>query len=258
MPRFLLTLLILAGAVPALIYGGMTLGFRADMVDLGTLFGAMRGWLIKALLGAAAIEMALAIYALLKGRSGLSGLALAFGIVSLAMALGPIQMFKTAQSEGVPPIHDITTDVEDPPQFIATAAMRKVCEDPKTEKGCMNPPEYDREQTAQQLEAYPDIKPILVNADADDAFDASLKAARAIGLDIVEKDRSRGRVEGTATTRWFGFKDDVVIRVRPREGGAVIDIRSKSRIGRSDIRANTDRIRELRRLILAELGEEEA
>jgi len=250
MPRFLLSALVFAGALPALIYGGLTLGFRAGAIDLGTLFGTLvganrsLGWLLIALLVAAAAELLLAVFILIKGRRGLMGPAIAFGIISLTMALGPIQMFKTAQD--VPAIHDITTDVSDPPVFVSTAPMRK--------EG-MNPAEYDTEQTAQQLEAYPDIVPIEVAVDADVAFDASLKAARAIGLELLTKDKSRGLIEGTATTRWFGFKDDVVIRVRPTDEGSVIDIRSKSRIGRSDIGANADRIRELRRLILDELAE---
>ncbi|MEM9234151.1 MAG: DUF1499 domain-containing protein [Pseudomonadota bacterium] len=254
MPRFVLTALVFLGAVPALIYAGLTLAFRADMIELGTLFGTLLGpnrtlgWLIIALLAAAVLEIVLAVVSVVMKRASFGGLALALGVISLAMALGPIQMFQTARSEGVPPIHDITTDVQDPPAFIATAAMR-------TEG--MNPPEYDTEQTAQQLEAYPDLVPIQVKASPAEAYKASLMAMKAIGIMIMEADEEAGRVEGTATTRWFGFKDDVVVRVRPAaEGGSIIDIRSKSRIGRSDIRANTDRIRELRRMILSDLGED--
>ena len=251
MAKRLLTGLVLLGAIPALIYGGLTLAFRGGMIDLGTLFGTLvgpnrsPGWLIWALGAAAVLEVILAVLVLLKGRIGGAITALFIGVISLAMAAGPVQMFQTAAT--VPPIHDITTDTANPPVFEATAKFR-------TEG--LNPPEYDTEQTAQQLEGYPDIVPIKVEANADKAFAASLEAAKAIGLDIALKDKSRGLIEGTATTRWFGFKDDVVIRITPGEtSGSIIDIRSKSRIGRSDIGANADRIRELRRLILEELGE---
>ena len=65
-----------------------------------------------------------------------------------------------------------------------------------------------------------------------------------MGLDIVTAESTEGRVEATATTFWFGFKDDLVVRVALDDGDALIDLRSKSRVGQSDIGANADRIRE--------------
>ena len=82
------------------------------------------------------------------------------------------------------------------------------------------------------------------------------RANAAGGADAPAAHRAAGRIEGTATSRWFGFKDDVVIRIRPgAKGGSLIDMRSKSRVGKSDIGANAARLRELRELILDELGE---
>ncbi|WP_404326387.1 DUF1499 domain-containing protein [Aerophototrophica crusticola] len=69
-------------------------------------------------------------------------------------------------------------------------------------------------------------------------------AARDMGWDIVAVEPAEGRVEATATTAWFGFKDDVVVRVRPEGDGSRIDVRSKSRVGRSDLGANAARIRD--------------
>jgi uncharacterized protein (DUF1499 family) len=64
-----------------------------------------------------------------------------------------------------------------------------------------------------------------------------------MGWEIVAADPATGRIEATATTFWYGFKDDVVVRVGAGNGGSVIDVRSKSRVGRSDLGANASRIR---------------
>jgi uncharacterized protein (DUF1499 family) len=65
-----------------------------------------------------------------------------------------------------------------------------------------------------------------------------------MGWEIVDSDPERGRIEATATTFWFGFKDDVVVRVRPASEGSRIDVRSVSRVGRSDVGTNAERIEE--------------
>jgi uncharacterized protein (DUF1499 family) len=77
-----------------------------------------------------------------------------------------------------------------------------------------------------------------------DALQHSLDAARSLGWRIVATDGIEGRIEATATTAWFGFQDDVVIRVQPAGQGSRVDIRSASRVGRSDVGANAKRIRE--------------
>jgi uncharacterized protein (DUF1499 family) len=64
-----------------------------------------------------------------------------------------------------------------------------------------------------------------------------------MGWDVVAVDAGRGRTEATDTTRWFRFKDDVVVRVTPSGNGARVDVRSKSRVGRSDVGTNARRIR---------------
>ena len=132
-------------------------------------------------------------------------------------------------------IHDITTDTENPPQFVALHALRL-----KT----FNGPEYGGEKIARiQKEAYPDIRPRVTGEAPGAAFDLALRAARRMGWDIVAVAPEDGRIEATATTRWLRFKDDVVIRVSPSGAGSRIDVRSKSRLGRSDLGANAKRIR---------------
>jgi uncharacterized protein (DUF1499 family) len=61
---------------------------------------------------------------------------------------------------------------------------------------------------------------------------------------VVASDASSGRIEATARTRWFGFTDDIVVRIRPEGAGSRIDVRSASRVGRSDVGANAARIKE--------------
>jgi uncharacterized protein (DUF1499 family) len=139
----------------------------------------------------------------------------------------------TARS--VPPIHNISTDVDDPPEFDAVVALRGANS---------NPLAYDRDKlAAPQQEAYPDVVPLeLADAPAD-VFDRALEALKGLGLEVVNADHEAGRIEAVATTFWFGFKDDVVVRIRPLpSGGSRVDVRSVSRVGQSDLGANAARI----------------
>jgi uncharacterized protein (DUF1499 family) len=164
------------------------------------------------------------------GARGLSALALVLGLAAFG---GPYALRRTAQS--VPPIHDISTDTADPPIFVAVLARRA---------GASNAVEYGGEAVAaQQRTAYPEVKPLHLPAPQPQAFERALGAARAMGWEIVDAVPTQGRIEATATTAWFGFKDDVVVRIRPDGNGSVVDVRSLSRVGRSDLGANAKRIR---------------
>ena len=137
---------------------------------------------------------------------------------------------------GAPPIHDITTDTNDPPLFVDVLPLRA---------GARNSADYGGNRVADlQHAAYPDIAPVDLPIALAVAFARALAAARAMGWAIVATDTSTGRIEATATTRVFRFRDDVVIRIRPRDGGSRLDIRSVSRIGGSDLGKNASRIRE--------------
>ena len=110
--------------------------------------------------------------------------------------------------------------------------------------GADNPPEYPGASVAaQQKAAYPDIAPRDLTVPPDQAFARAVTAARGMGWEIVAEKAAEGRIEATATTPWVGFKDDIVIRVVATSGGARVDVRSKSRVGRSDVGANAARIR---------------
>ena len=157
-------------------------------------------------------------------------LALAISVVVIIM---PLMWMKTAKS--VPPIHDITTDMANPPQFDAILALRA---------NAPNSAEYGGEEIAeQQRKAYPDIQPLQINISPQDVFAVALKTVEDLGWQIAGQQPEKGLIEATDTTFWFGFKDDVVIRIQPNDDGSRVDIRSVSRVGRSDVGANAERIR---------------
>jgi uncharacterized protein (DUF1499 family) len=110
--------------------------------------------------------------------------------------------------------------------------------------GARNPTQYGGPAVAaQQRKAFPDLVPLDLAASPERAFPAIEAAARGLGWEIVEAVPGEGRLEATATTNWFGFKDDVVVRVRPRDGGSRVDVRSLSRVGVGDLGVNAARVR---------------
>ena len=139
---------------------------------------------------------------------------------------------------GKPPIHDITTDTLNPPPFVAVLPLRA---------GAPNPAEYAGGAAADQhRRAYPDIAALVGHLSASAAFDRVDAAVRDLGWELVGSDRTSGRIEATDTTFWFGFKDDVVVRITEDSGqGSRIDVRSKSRVGVGDLGTNARRVREL-------------
>ena len=170
--------------------------------------------------------------------------ALIIAVVALAVALVVVWIPRNFQAVGrsVPAIHDISPDTENPPAFVAIATRRA---------GAPNPAAYDGpEVAAQQKKGYPDLGPVTLPAPPDRVLTAAEALARRLGWEIVAVVPAEGRLEATATTPWFGFKDDVVVRVTPAETGSRVDMRSKSRVGRSDLGVNAKRIR----AFLAELS----
>ena len=156
------------------------------------------------------------------------------GLCGLLAFIIPASMVSKARS--VPRIHDITTDTLNPPQFVDILPIREKAK-------ARNSTDYAGEKIAvQQRRAYPKVATFTTSRPASELFDAALQAATGQGWDIVASKAAEGRIEATDTTFWFGFKDDVVIRVRPSDTGSVLDIRSVSRVGRSDVGANAARI----------------
>ncbi|MDQ3287533.1 MAG: DUF1499 domain-containing protein [Pseudomonadota bacterium] len=227
-PAHLALLLSLAATILLLMAGP---GVRAGWWEFSTGFQILK-W--AAFTGIAGALVALIMVAIPRvRRSGLPSLMFAL-VLGLAVAYVPWQGLRQARS--VPPIHDITTDTETPPEFVAVLPLRA---------DAPNSTSYAGSEVAEaQLEAYPDIRPYIMSAPAPIAFEQALEAAREMGWEIVAADPVAGRIEATDTTFWFGFKDDVVVRVSQEVEGTRIDVRSVSRVGKSDVGANAERIRE--------------
>lgn len=159
-------------------------------------------------------------------------------VVSLAIGLGTafVPWSGVQKARSLPFIHDITTDTVTPPEFVAILPLRA---------DASNPPEYLGEEVAvEQRKGYPDIETLRLAMPADQAFERALEVATSMGWQIVAAEASEGRIEATDTTFWFGFKDDVVIRVKGNANDSRLDMRSKSRVGRSDVGANAARIQQ--------------
>jgi len=214
-PRIALTLSILAAAL--LVFSG--LGVRAGLWPFRVGFGMFAGAMLAGLAAIGAASIALAVPRLRHPKSILIA-ALLLGAASAAVPLEHLRRVKT-----LPYINDITTDTEKPPQFL-------------------QPKPYERHFAELQGIGYPHLQPLQLALPPAQAFARARAAAQALGWEIVVLDESAGRIEALATTRWFGFKDDMVVRIVPAGAGSRIDVRSKSRVGRSDIGANARRIKE--------------
>lgn len=157
----------------------------------------------------------------------------ATGLV-LAVALLGFLAFQVKDARSYPPIHDITTDTNTPPHFVALLLAREAAP---------NGAEYNTANRDQQLEAYPDVLPLIIHGkNVASVVGAAEQTALDMGWEIVESAPDEGRLEATDTTFWFGYKDDVVIRVRELSQAVHVDIRSMSRVGVGDIGANANRI----------------
>lgn len=188
-----------------------------------------------ALAVAVLLALVLAVVALRMLGRAWPRLAILLAVVLLAvLVVGlPLRFIKAVRA--VPRIHDITTDTERPPAFVAIGERRR---------GAPNPPEYaGAEVAALQRRGYPDLGPVTFAASPERVLAAAEAVARDLGWEIVALVPGEGRLEATATTAWLRFRDDVVIRVAAAGTGSRVDMRSKSRMGRSDLGVNAQRIR---------------
>lgn len=206
--------------------------YRWDILPLGDAFNLLR-WAAYGGVAAAAVSL----LGLIRSRPGARRRGFLFALVGLCAGAAvfwvPYSQQQTASR--VPAIHDITTDTENPPEFLAVPALRPEGAN-RLEYG--GPPLAER-----QRRAYPDIQPARIDAPPDRVFVEALATAREMGWDIIESDPAEGRIEAVATTFWFGFKDDVVIRIAESPQGTRVDMRSVSRVGVSDVGKNAARIR---------------
>ena len=222
--------------------------FLAAMAGLGSRWGFWHfstGFLVLrwAVYGALAVLL-LSVFAMYRTRPGTPrrGFIVALAACVLALVTVGIPWRASRAAADAPPIHDITTDTDNPPAFVAVAPLR--ANDP-------NPITYGGEEVARlQRAAYPDIRPAILDMPMDRAYQHALDTAERMGWDIIVADPASGHIEATDRTFWFGFREDVVIRLTGLNNRTVVDVRSKSRVGSGDMGSNARRVREY----LAALG----
>lgn len=237
----------LIGALVALAACG---GTRAGLFDIALglklIVPGIAAGVVGLGFGAAWIWRALAMNNSLGWRFGAAGL---IG----ALILTGIPANHLWLSYTLPPIHDVSTDIGDAPQFVALLKERA---------GAPNPARYDGPDVVTfggekmttalaQKNAWQDIKPIelLAGKTPQHEFVAryfwrALNAVNGLGWQVVAFDLKSGRIEATSSTLWFGVVSDIVIRVKPAgKIGVRIDARSKSRYGAADAGRNADLVR---------------
>jgi uncharacterized protein (DUF1499 family) len=238
----LLAIVLAIGTAIAGVSAGI--GYRLDLWDYRDGIGALRYvfWLAVAICAGSAVAFALG---LAYRRPGAIACGLIALLIAAVTAYVPWSLRETALR--LPPIHDISTDTDNPPSFVHLAAARK-----KTD----HPAAYDGpEVAAQQKKGYPDIGPILLKVPAARAFDEAKAILAGMGMNIVDAEPIQGRIEATDTSLLFGFEDDLVVRIMPvADGTTRVDVRSKSRVGRSDLGINAHRIRILTKALQKRLA----
>jgi uncharacterized protein (DUF1499 family) len=213
------------------------IGWRAGWWHYRTSFSVLLEY--GAYVGAAAALVSVVGlgFALAAGHRRSLVLALVGLIAGATVAYVPWSFSQAGQR--VPRIHDITTDIDNPPVFAAVMKAREA------EKA--NSVAYEGEAVSKlQKQAYPDIAPVLTALPPPQAFERALATAQGLGWTIVASVPAEGRIEASQTSFWFGFTDDVVVRVQARsdgQPGSRVDLRSVSRNGRNDFGVNANRIR---------------
>jgi uncharacterized protein (DUF1499 family) len=187
----------------------------------------------------AVLAVILSVVTFVRGRTELNLgaiiiLSVAF-VVSAALVCVPLQFFRLHTL--LPPMHDITTDTDNPPMFSAVLPARAA---EHARSVCYRDPRVPQLQNS----AYPDVAPVMTPLSVASAFDMALQLAQSMpGWTIVASDAKTGRIEANQQSRWFRFTDDIVIRVTGDETGSRIDMRSTSRQGRGDFGVNAARVR---------------
>ena len=201
------------------------LGYRVG-APLGLAFLLLAGGFLAAAVGGLLLVLRMVRRTGLRDREAVAALA--------AAVVGAFPLAALLSGGGAPPIHDITTDTENPPTFVAAVAL--------------NTPgrtDYDPAVAGQQRAAYPDLGPAMLPVAPADAFERALAVARDMGWELLADDAAAFRIEATDRSFWFGFPDDVVVRVAADGGtGSRVDVRSLSRVGGGDLGVNARRVRE--------------
>lgn len=173
-------------------------------------------------------------------RTGRRGVGAAAGAAFIALATLAYPAYLAFEALRLPVLSDISTDIANPPYFSLSRAAYEA-------RGGFQPQGLPQKAREAQRPAYPDVEPIVVDLDADEAFALVLKTARALGWKVVDQRPPGGRTgEGHADfldqTLIMGFDEDITVRLKPLPGQTRIDLRAASRYGRHDFGANAARI----------------
>jgi uncharacterized protein (DUF1499 family) len=220
--------------VTAVLMAAAPLGYR---LGLWSATGALTK-LVPVGLVAGALAALLALVSLAAGGwrvgPGTTVMLIAIVVIGAAAVALPLRVKQIAERT---PFNDVTTDTSGAPPLEALLPLRRV-----------NLPgaggAYDGAKLAAlQRRTYPDLAPLELSIVPKEAFKRALAAAGAMGWTIVAQDAARGRIEAYDKTLWFGFIDDIVVRLAPDGSGTRVDMRSVSRVGVSDLGKNAARIR---------------
>ena len=233
-------LLVALASAAAMVLSGI--GYRLDLYHFRVGFTILRWAFWFALAGAL---LSVAGLAITRGRPRRTLVAAVIGTaVGVVTAHIPWSWKQTA--DALPYIHDISTDTANPPQFVAAAKLRKPADHPVT---------YDGKEVADlQQKAYPDLASLTTRAPSEKVFEAAKAAVASMGLQLADADAAQGRIEANQTSLLYGFTDDMVVRIAMGADGTKVDVRSKSRVGRSDLGQNAKRIRVFLLRLKANLG----
>ena len=194
---------------------------------LGLAFLLLAGGFLAAAVGGLLLVLRMVRRTGLRDREAAAALA-------AAVVVGAFPLAALFSGGGAPPIHDITTDTDDPPAFVAAVPLN-----------ALGRTDYDPAVAEQQRAAYPDLAPAMLPLAPADAFDRAVAVVRDMGWELQAADAGALRIEATDRSFWFGFPDDVVVRVAPDgEAGSRVDVRSLSRVGGGDLGVNARRVRE--------------
>ena len=225
------TILLSVAFLVALILIAAPLGTRFGLWPWGV---GLRSLLAVAIGGSAVAIVAVITFFVARKPGGAANrrrAAMAFVVAVLPAAFMWVQIL---YARTLPMIHDISTDTTNPPVFTSAHVLG-------AER--MNTLQYGPAGIAdKQRDAYPDVQPIQTSTSPEETFDKAVGTARALGWEVVSEDRENAQIEAIDTTFWFGFKDDIAIRITSQETGSRVDLRSISRVGLSDVGANAKRI----------------
>jgi uncharacterized protein (DUF1499 family) len=222
-------LVVALASATAMVFSGI--GYRLDLWHFRTGFLIMT-WAFWFAVGATLFCVAGVVLGRAKPPK-LLAMAFAGIVIGGVSAYLPWSWKQAANS--LPYIHDITTDTQNPPAFVAAAKLRKEGDHPVA---------YDGPEVAsKQKEAYPDLAPLVTTAPKEKVFEAAKAAIAAMGMTLADADLAQGRIEANQTSLLYGFTDDMVVRIASGADGTKVDVRSKSRLGRSDLGQNAKRIR---------------